>query len=175
MCSADEWEGAAANSTAADGFWQAAVGHRTSFWSDAEAVHVLCTPVIQAIEQVQQDSPLLSQLRPMWFKLTDHAMSWESSASTPPAAKRSNSVSVLMTERCGKHLHPAMSAAYLLDPIFFKAGANDGKWRSDFPSMCDPVRASPGTRRRNRCTPLGSHLHATFMHAAWYTKVMLPY
>jgi hypothetical protein len=124
----------AGDSANAAALFTAAVGLRTTFWTDAEALLRLCQPIVDAIEQIQGDAPMLSQMRPMWVKLTDHAAAWMAADSTPAAAKVED-VAVVLTRRMGKLWHPAMGAAFVLDPIFFSLSEDTGIYRPDFSEL----------------------------------------
>jgi hypothetical protein len=67
--SSEEWESASAHCAHGKEFHKAAVGHNTSFWRDAAAVVVLTKPIMDAIRQLEADSPLLSQVKMVWRKL----------------------------------------------------------------------------------------------------------
>jgi hypothetical protein len=125
----------------ADVLYEAAVARGTTWWTDMEALLRLCTPIAQAIEQVQGDTPLLSQMRELWVQLSDHVAAWWQAPETPAAAKRGGSLPMLFMQRMAKSWHPAASPAYVLDPIYFKQRAS-GKWGPNFEAI--QVRPSMG-------------------------------
>jgi hypothetical protein len=123
--SSEEWESASAHCAHGKEFHKAAVSHNTSFWRDAAAVVVLTKPIMDAIHQLEADSPLLSQVTMVWRKLEEHVAAFTSKPEYNKFAR--DGLKDLFAGRLEKHHHDAFYAAFALDPIHFQRNAS-GSW-----------------------------------------------
>jgi hypothetical protein len=140
-CVSEKWEQASLTSEKADAIRTAVLGNRNScFWKDAEAALKLVQPVSDAIHQIEADKPLLSSIHVVYKQLTEHAKVFMETQSGKFVRE---DLEKLFRDRFLKHKHPAMPAAFLLDPSNFKKSAA-GKWVPHFdmltPEECEDVK-----------------------------------
>ena len=121
------WDDASAGCSDAVFFHAIVVGARRGeeFFKDAPYMLRLVQPITDAIHQLESDSPLLSQVLPVWSALKRHAANWESDPGVPQGAKR---VAHIFEARAAKHYSPCFAAAYVVDPIFFVRNEETAAW-----------------------------------------------
>lgn len=117
-----------------------AISHRVRRWQKLELVIKLLQPVSDAIHQLEADAPMLSQVTKVYATLLDrHVPAWVAAL---PGKQRALGEGVLdaFKARADKHLHPAHTAAWLLDPLHF-SDAEPHHPRPPFEQLSEPERA----------------------------------
>ena len=94
------------------------VAKNATWWRKLEHTVQLLQPICDNIRKLEADSALLSQVRPMWTALIQHTEQWASQLSSS-CSQLSQGVLASIKERAEKSHHPAIDAAYLLDPCNF--------------------------------------------------------
>ncbi|KAJ9522027.1 hypothetical protein QJQ45_005081 [Haematococcus lacustris] len=96
------------------------------WWKRLDAVISLMQPIFNAIQQLEANRPLLSQVMKVWDDLLQWATQWADKFGDPSGANPVDwsfvlGVPRLFRDRAMKHYHPAMAAAryWVLDPINF--------------------------------------------------------
>ncbi|KAJ9525828.1 hypothetical protein QJQ45_009297 [Haematococcus lacustris] len=99
---------------------------RIEWWKRLDAVISLMQPIFNAIQQLEANRPLLSQVMKVWDDLLQWATQWADKFGDPSGANPVDwsfvlGVPRLFRDRAMKHYHPAMAAAryWVLDPINF--------------------------------------------------------
>jgi hypothetical protein len=128
----EEWDDASNGSEKASAFYSAVVGRGAEFWKDAEFALQLVQPISDTIHQIEGDRPLLSSLLPIYRTLLQHARNFtERHAGTKYVQ---HNIVGIFKDRIAKHHHPAITAAYILDPASWEQ-EKSGAWSAPVASL----------------------------------------
>ncbi|KAJ3679865.1 hypothetical protein LUZ60_016143 [Juncus effusus] len=97
-----------------------------SFWTDLEAVHSLLRLVREMVREMETDRPLVGQCLPLWEELRNKIKGWSSRFNADQL-----SAFKVLDKRLKKSYHPALSAAFILDPLYLEKDAS-GKYLPPF-------------------------------------------
>jgi hypothetical protein len=109
----DEWDSASSGSEKASALHNAVVG-RSDFWKDADIALKLVQPVCDAIHQIEGDRPLLGASSSLYKKLLQHAHNFTVKYAGTKYVR--DNIVQIFKDRFAKHHHPAITAAFVLDP-----------------------------------------------------------
>lgn len=76
----------------------------------------LLEPILALLQSLEADRPLLSQCLPAWYSIYQHVKRW----CEEEFHSFEDVMPVLRKRFKGKCYHPAMAAAFLMDPVFWK-------------------------------------------------------
>ncbi|CAN1186099.1 hypothetical protein LINPERPRIM_LOCUS35953 [Linum perenne] len=88
---------------------------RVGFWSELEAVHSLVKLVKEMGREIEAERPLIGQCLSIWEELRAKVKEWGGKYNIGEVV---GPVSKLIEKRFEKSYHPAMAAAYVLDPLY---------------------------------------------------------
>ncbi|EYU24999.1 hypothetical protein ABFS82_06G043300 [Erythranthe guttata] len=83
------------------------------FWNDVSAAHSLVKIIMGMTEEIEAERPLIGQCLPLWEELRAKVKGWCSKYSFVEGP-----VEEIVERRFRKNYHPAMSAAFILDPLY---------------------------------------------------------
>lgn len=88
--------------------------NRVDTWRQLKQLVDLMQPVSDAIHTLEGDHAYLGQILGVWMRLIEHAQEWAKANGA-----FGNKVVDAFKHRFNKHYHPAMAAAFILDPANF--------------------------------------------------------
>ncbi|CAN0841861.1 hypothetical protein LINGRAHAP2_LOCUS3430 [Linum grandiflorum] len=102
---------------------------RDAFWGELEAVHSLAKLVRETGQEIQTERPLIGQCLPVWEELGAKVREWSGKHYSVGGFE---SVTKVIERRFEKSYHPAMAAAYVLDPLYLVKDASGRRYLPPF-------------------------------------------
>ncbi len=98
-----------------------------SFVESLQRAVRLLEPILALLQSLEQDKPLLSQCLPAWYSVYQHVQSQAQENLHCFDSMRP----VLRKRFLDKCYHPAMAAAFLVDPVYYKEDSTHTKYIPD--------------------------------------------
>ena len=99
----------------------------------------LLEPILALLQSLEQDKPLLSQCLPAWYSVYQHVQS-----QAQEHLQCFDSMRPVLRKRCvDKCYHPAMAAAFVLDPVYYKEDSTHSKYIPD-DALIDKIDSTLG-------------------------------
>ena len=87
----------------------------------------LLEPILALLQSLEADKPLLSQCLPAWYSICQHVKYW----CEEELQCLEDVMPVMRNCFLKKCYHPAMAAAFLMDPVFWKKDPNGDMYTPD--------------------------------------------
>ncbi|CAN1258712.1 hypothetical protein LINPERPRIM_LOCUS9960 [Linum perenne] len=85
------------------------------FWNELEAVHSLVKVITDMVQEMEAERPLIGKCLPLWEGLGAKVKEWCAKFGIGEVGLM---VEKVIERRFEKNYHPAMAAAYILDPLY---------------------------------------------------------
>lgn len=137
MCVDEQWDTASGGSDNADVLGSA----DGRYWKELEQTYQLILPIQQAIHSLEADTPLLSQVYPVWSALKGHFIKWHQLQGVSRQLRQG--VQAVIERRFKKHVTPAVVAAFLFDSAqAVRAQGTSDAWCLPFDEVRDQALLS---------------------------------